>query len=87
MILCNFGFLIGVMIIFGGGSGRAGCARKKKSLREKEWEDIGRKVEGKVRKGIKNWVDETEEKDKEWEEIGQKIEEKIKRELKNWAEK
>jgi len=82
----NLGFLIGVMIVFGGGSGR-GCARKKKSMREKEWEEVGRKVEEKVRRGIKNWAEESEEKHDEWEEIGKKIEEKIKRELKNWAEK
>lgn len=83
----NFGFLIGVMIIFGGGSGSSKCRKRKKSRKEKEWEEIGRKVEDKVRKGIKNWVDETDDKDKEWEEIGRKIEDKIKRELKNWAEK
>lgn len=83
----NFGFLIGVMIIFGGGSGRYKCTRKKKSAREKDWEEIGHKVEDKVRRGIKNWVEEGEGKEKEWEEIGRKIEDKIKRELKNWAEK
>ncbi len=83
----NFGFLIGVMIIFGGGSGSSKCRKRKKSRKEKEWEEIGRKVEDKVRKGIKNWCDETDDKDKEWEEIGRKIEDKIKRELKNWAEK
>jgi hypothetical protein len=83
----NLGFLIGVMIIFGGGSGQYKCTKKKKSYREKEWEEIGYKVENKVRKGIKNWVEEGEDKDTDWEEIGRKIEEKIKRELKNWAEK
>ncbi len=83
----DFGFLIGVMIIFGGGSGSSKCRKRKKSRKEKEWEEIGRKVEDKVRKGIKNWCDETDDKDKEWEEIGRKIEDKIKRELKNWAEK
>ena len=56
-------------------------------MREKEWEEIGRKVEDKVKKGIKNWVDESDDKEKEWEEIGRKVEDKIKRELKNWAEK
>ncbi len=83
----NFGFLIGVMIIFSGGHGSSKYRKKKKSRKEIEWEDIGRKVEDKVRKGIKNWCDETDDKDKEWEDIGRKIEDKIKRELKNWAEK
>ena len=83
----NFGFLIGVMIVFSGGHGSNKYRKKKKSPKEKEWEEIGRKVEDKVRKGIENWVDETDDKEKEWEEIGRKIEDKIKRELKNWAEK
>ena len=58
-----------------------------KSEREKEWEEIGDKVEEKVRTGIKNWIKETEEDEKDWEEIGKKVEEKIKRELRDWAEK
>lgn len=82
----NFGFLIGAAIALGGSWG----PYKKKKFRrakEKEWEEIGVKVEEKVRKAIKDWVDESEEKDKEWEEIGKKIEEKIKRELRKWAKK
>ncbi len=83
----NFGFLVGVMIVFSGGTGSSKYKKRKKSRKEQEWEEIGRKVESKVRKGIENWCDETDDKDKEWEEIGRKIEDKIKRELKNWAEK
>jgi len=84
----NFGFLIGATIILSG-SGGAGksCKRKKQSWKEKEWEEIGTKVEEKVRTGIKNWLDESEHKDKDGDEIGKKIEEKIKRELWKWAEK
>ncbi len=83
----NFGFLLGAVIALGGSCGSRKKYKKSKSRKEKEWEEIGVKVEEKVRQGIKNWVDETEESDREWEEIGKKIEEKIKRELKNWAEK
>ena len=43
-------------------------------------------MEEKVRKGIKEWLDESEKKEDEWEEIAQKIEEKIKRKLRDWAE-
>jgi len=90
----NFGFLLGAMIALGG-SGGAYKKKKKKSHKQKEWEEICTKVEEKVRKGIKDWVDEpeekgveeSEEKKKEWEEIGRKVEEKIKRELRKWAEK
>lgn len=83
----HFGFLLGLGAFVGGGS--HGSCRKKwrsKTDSEKEWEEIGKKVEEKVKKGIKNWVDESEEKKSEWEEIGKKVEEKIKRELRNWAE-
>jgi hypothetical protein len=83
----NFGFLLGAAIALGG-SGGSSCRRKrKKSAKEKEWEEIAVKVEEKVRKGIKNWAEEDETKKDEWEEIGKKIEEKIKRELNKWAEK
>jgi hypothetical protein len=81
----NFGFILGMMIVLGGGG--KGCCGKKKSWKEKEWEDIGVKVEEKVRTGIKSWLDESEYKDKDWEDIGKNIEDKIKRELQKWAEK
>ena len=80
----NFGFLFGAMMTFSGSCKGTVC--KTKSPKDKEWEDIGVKVEEKVRTGIKSWLDESEHKDKDWEEIGEKIEEKIKRELKKWAE-
>ena len=83
----NFGFILGVMIIFGGGSGSSCKKRKAKSSKEKEWEEIGVKVEEKVKKGIQSWLDEEEKKDDEWQEIGKKVEEKIKRELRKWADK
>jgi len=84
----QLGFLLGLGAFVGGGS-HSSCRKKKtaKTDLEKEWEEIGKKVEAKVRTGIKNWVDESEEKQGEWEEIGKKVEEKIKRELRNWAEK
>lgn len=82
----DLGFIIGIAIIWGGGHG--GTRKKRiRCAKEKEWEDIGKKVEEKIRKGIKSWVDETEKEKGDWEEIGKKIEEKIKRELRTWAEK
>ena len=85
----NFGFVLGIIISLGHG-GLWGHVKKKtrsKTESEKEWEEIGMKVEEKVRTGIRKWLDETEKEDMDWEEIGKKVEEKIKRELKNWAEK
>ena len=71
----------------GGAAGR-GCRRKAKVLvgKEKEWEEIGDRVEEKVRKGIRNWLEESERGEGDWEEIGRKVEEKIKRELSGWAD-
>lgn len=83
----DFGFILGAAIFFSGSRGTCKKKRWIKGTKEKEWEEIGEKVEEKIRKGIKNWVEDAEEKDKNWEEIGRKIEEKIKRELRNWAEK
>jgi hypothetical protein len=83
----NFGFLLGAAIALGG-SGSSSCKRrKKKSAREKEWEEIAEKVEEKVRKGIKDWAEEEDKEQGDWEEIGKKVEDKIKRELRKWAEK
>jgi hypothetical protein len=83
----NFGFLIGAAIFLGGSCGPSCKKRKAKKMKEKEWEEIGKKVEEKVRKGIQSWIDETEKKDEDWEDIGKKVEEKIKRELRKWTEK
>jgi hypothetical protein len=83
--LYDFGFLLGVLIILH----RSGssCWKQKKSKDKTEWEEIGKKVEEKVKRGIQSWLDEPDKKEAEWEEIGKKIEEKIKRELSNWADK
>ena len=83
----DFGFLLGAAIILGGSWGPSRKKKRAKCIREQEWEEIGVKVENKVRKGIQSWLDESEQKDKDWEEIAEKIEEKIKRELRNWTEK
>jgi len=82
--LYDLGFVLGVLIILG--KGGQSCW-KKKSKGSKEWDEIGEKVEAKVKRGIQNWLDDSSEKKDDWEEIGKKIEEKIKRELRNWAEK
>ena len=83
----DFGFLLGAMI-FLGGSNRTHCHQRKRK-KEKDWDEVGRKVEAKVKAGIQSWMDDSEDKKRadEWKEIGKKIEEKIKRELKNWADK
>ncbi len=82
----NFGFLLGAAIFFGSGRGPFGYRKRAHRPCGREWDEIGPKVEEKVRRAIRSWVEE-EEKEDDWDEIGRKIEEKIKRELRNWAEK
>lgn len=86
--LYDLGFVLGAALAFGGmGGGKWRLIWKSAGAKEKEWEEIGVRVEEKVRKGIREWLDESEHKNDEWEQIGRKIEEKVKRELRNWAEK
>jgi len=83
----DFGFLLGAMLALGHGGiwHPARHIKSEKSKREKEWQEIGAKVEEKVKRGIRNWVEESDD-ESEWQEIGKKVEEKIKRELRQWAE-
>ena len=83
--LYDLGFVLGALLAFGcGGSCRPCC--KKKTPEEQEWDVIGRRVEEKVRKGIRAWLDESGKQDVKWEELGAKIEAKVKRELSTWAD-
>ncbi len=81
----DLGFLLGVLCIWGSGWGsgmkKTGIGRKK---RDKEWEEIGEKVEKKVMRKMKEWA-EADEPD-EWEEIGKKVEKKLKKKIREWAE-
>ncbi len=87
----DFGFLLGVIIIWGGGC-HAKCKTKQRKQRDKEWEEIGDKVEVKVMRKLKNWAEQDESDDgpqskAEWDEVCDKVESKLKRKLREWAEK
>lgn len=83
----DFGFLIGVISIWGGSS-HANCKSSAKRQREKEWDEIGDKVEKKVMRKLQAWAeDETTDPTAEWDEIGDKVEKKLKRRIREWAEK
>jgi len=84
----DFGFLLGVVSIWGGGS----HAKRKSSenkKRKQEWDEIGDKVEIKIMRKLKEWADDEEntEAREEWDEIGEKVEKKLKRKIREWAEK
>ena len=63
----DFGFLTGVIMIWGGGC-HVKCKSKTQKERDKEWEEIGKKVEKKVMHKLKDWAADEEgtAKDEEW---------------------
>jgi hypothetical protein len=84
----DLGFLLGACAFFSNGARQSRKARHRKWCKgDKEWEEIGEKVEEKIKRGIRSWAEEEEGDTGDWDEIGRKIEEKIKRELSNWADK
>jgi len=49
---------------------------------ERDWSEIGDRIERKIKQKLKEWA----EGEEEWGEVERKIEEKIKRKIKEWAE-
>lgn len=84
----DFGFLLGVIVIWGGSS-HASCKVSVKKEKDEEWDEICGKVEKKVMRNLKEWAEDEDGAvpDKEWEEIGEKVEKKLKRKIREWAEK
>jgi hypothetical protein len=88
--LYDLGFILGAMISLGGACGSS--RRKKKpcvtvsaDFDEKDWDAVASRIETKVKRGIKSWLDESEGTD-DWGKVAADIEARIKRELKNWSE-
>lgn len=85
----DFGFLLGIICVWGGGS-HASYQSRKETLKDKEWEEIGEKVERKVMRKLREWAEDEEQGDidrEEWDEISEKVENKLKRKIRAWAEK
>lgn len=84
----DFGFLIGVSSVWGGGC-HISCKSKAQKKYDQEWEEVGDKVEKKVMRKLKEWSEDEEDtgKDTEWDDISDKVEEKLKRKIREWAEK
>ena len=85
----DFGFLLGVITVWSGGSCHVKCKSEERKKRDEEWEEIGEKVELKVMRKLEEWAEDEEMtgSDKEWKEIGEKVEKKLKRKIREWAEK
>ena len=77
----DFGFLLGVIFVWGGGC-HVKCRSAVRKQRDKEWAEVGDKVELKFKRKLKDWAE-----DEDWEELGDKVAEKIKRKIREWAEK
>ncbi len=84
----DFGFLLGVIFIWGGSS-HVTCKSAADKKRQQEWDEIGDKVEIKVMHKLKEWADDEEgtDSDKNWDEICEKVEKKLKRKIREWADK
>jgi len=82
------GFIFGLLFIWGGSS-HVCCRSSEQKQRDKEWDEIGEKVEIKVMRRLKDWAadEDATDKDQEWDEIGKKVEKKLKRKIREWAEK
>jgi uncharacterized membrane protein len=52
----DFGFLLGIIMIWGGGC-HASCKSTEKKQSDKEWDEIGDKVERKVMRMLKEWAE------------------------------
>lgn len=79
----DLGFLIGVTCVWGGGSHTAG-RRARSRQEDKEWDEIGKKVEAKLKRRIRAWAEA--EPDEDWKVVEAKAEAKLKRRLRAWAE-
>jgi len=84
----DFGFLLGVTCIWGGSS-HVSCKTSARKQRDKEWEEVGEKVELKVMRKLKEWAKDEKDIDssEDWDEISEKVELKLKRKIREWAEK
>lgn len=84
----DFGFLVGVSSVWGGGC-HISCKSKAQKKYDQEWEEVGEKVEKKVMRKLKEWSEDEENigKDTEWDDISDKVEKKLKRKIREWAEK
>ena len=80
----DFGFLLGVICVWGGGS-TAGCAKSKRRNREdEEWKEVYTKIEQKIKRKMREWAEA--EPDEAWDDVEKKLEHKLRDKLRTWAE-
>lgn len=80
----DLGFLLGVICVWGGGS-TAGCMHSKhRKAEDKEWEEVGDKVEQRIKRKMRQWAEAAPDED--WDEVERKLERKLRDKLRKWAE-
>lgn len=80
----DLGFLIGMACWLGGGGGGSyRAARRRKQ--DREWDEVGRRVEAKIKREMAAWAQAEDPED--WAEIEDKLEAKLRQKIKEWAEK
>ncbi len=79
------GFLFGVLLFWGGGSGtRRKVWPHKPSAQDKDWDELSKKVEAKLQRKIREWAEA--EPNEDWDVVGKKAEVKLQQKLREWVE-
>ena len=84
----DFGFLLGVIVVWGGGT-HVQCKTAEEKKKDQEWDEISAKAEAKIMRKLKAWAEDDKDTpdNDDWDEIGDKVEKKLKRVIREWAEK
>jgi len=81
----DLGFLLGLACWLGGGT--CSWRRGRKRGDKEDWDEAAEKMEAKIKRHLREWVEDEAEDEEEWSEVKRKVEGKIRRILKDWAEK
>ena len=81
----NIGFVLGILIVSGGGTKVSVCRPKKsKSADKEDWDKVAARVEARVKAKLKGVLDADD--DPEWKELGEKFERRVKDKLRKWLD-
>ncbi len=79
---CGLWFLITLLFAWAGLAGVAVGSPFRAWRKTREWEDVGRDMERRIKRGFARWAGTSEDVD--WEELGPMIERRIKAKFKDW---
>lgn len=77
----DIGFVLGVLAVSSTGVKITTGRSSKRHRADRNWDEIGERVERKVQLKISQWVDE-----EDWKEVGDKVEKKVKEGLRRWLD-